>query len=62
MTAAVINAAPGTTNTNNKPKNPGLGTIKSSNSHDNPGIGNRDDREMQLLELPTQITSQRIQV
>lgn len=45
MTAAVINAAPGTTNTNNKPKNPGLGTIKSSNSHDNPEIGNRDDRD-----------------
>ena len=45
MTAAVINAAPGTTNINYKPKNPGLGTIKSSNSQDNPGIGNGDDRD-----------------
>jgi len=43
MTAAVINAAPSTTNTNDKPKKLDSGTTKSSNSDKNPRIVNVDD-------------------
>jgi hypothetical protein len=45
ITVAVVNAAPGTTDTKNKQKNPGSGTIKTSNSKKNSGIGNGDDRD-----------------
>jgi len=45
MTFAVVDAAPGTTKTNDKPKKPDSGATKPSDSKNTPGIGSEDHKD-----------------